>query len=210
MRHMPVLVMGLSLLPVALAAQGPAERDQPTVIYFVRHAEVDFAQPTFPLSAAGKLKAEAFAHTVGRVPFTHVFSSHTTRAREMVEPVAHARGLSVQQEPLPGSWRDTVVVSDRTSTRVAINPLVEALRRLPAGSRALVGANSDNVYALMHGLGVPAATTDRPCAEGSSCVPCLTNACASARYDQFWLLIIDPGPSVPTLIELRYGLPAEP
>jgi hypothetical protein len=187
-----------------MAQQSPAG-DDVTVIYFVRHAEVDPTQPTFPLSAAGRLKADAFARAVSAVRFTHVFSSHTIRALQMVEPVARSRNLAVLQRPRPGVQPDGSVVSDQTSSRAAIAPLVQALRALPSGSRALVGLNSDNIYAILNGLGVPAATPDQPCATGMTCVPCLTNDCASPRYDQLWLLILKHGDERPTLIELRYG-----
>jgi hypothetical protein len=210
MRCSVALVLGLLLVPVASRAQQPTEGDKLTVIYFVRHAEVDPTQATFPLSAAGRRKAADLARAVSEVPFTHVFSSHTTRARQMVEPAADARRLPVQQLPLPGIQPDSTVVSDRTSSRAAIAPLIRALRELPAGSRALVGLNSDNVYAILHGLGVPEGTPEQPCLSGRTCVPCLTNACASPRYDQLWLLILGSAPLGPTLLELRYGATSEP
>jgi hypothetical protein len=205
-----MVMLGLLLAPAVLPAQRAAEGDELTVIYFVRHAEVDPTQATFPLSAAGRRKADDLARAVSQVRFTHVFSSHTTRARQMVEPAAHARGLPVQQLPQPGIQPDSTLVSDRTSSRVAIGPLIRALRELPAGSRALVGLNSDNVYAILHGLGVPEATPGQPCLSGRTCVPCLTNACASPRYDQLWLLILGRSPLGPTLLELRYGTTSEP
>jgi hypothetical protein len=68
-----------------------------------------------------------------------------------------------------------------------------------------VGVNSDNVYAILNGLGVPAATPEQPCRPGADCVPCLTNACASPRYDQYWILVLGRDGATPTLIELRYG-----
>lgn len=204
------IVLGALLLPLAsLPPQSLPESDV-TVIYFVRHAEVDPTQPTFPLSAAGHLKALALARAVSEVSFSHVFSSHTTRAREMVEPVATARNLTVQQLPQPGVQADGAMVSDRTSSRAAIAPLVRALSLLPIGSRALVGVNSDNVYAIMNGLGVPEATAEQPCRSGRTCVPCLNNSCASPRYDQLWLLILGREPTRPTLIELRYGATSAP
>lgn len=199
-----MVLAGLWLLPVEVAAQAPVQGEGVTLIYFVRHAQVDPTIPTFPLNEAGQQRAADFARMVSRVAFTHVLSSHTTRARQMVEPVAQARQLMVRQFPEPGSRVDTLVVTDRTSSRVAIAPLVGALAALPPGSRALVGLNSDNVYAILHGLGVPVATPDRPCGDGESCVPCLTNACAAPSYDQMWILVIAPGAIRPTLIELRY------
>jgi hypothetical protein len=184
-----------------------AEATRPTVVYFVLHAQVDPAQPTFPLNPDGRLRADAFARTVRSVAFTHVFSSHTTRARQMVDPVAQDHQLVVRQLPEPGTSIDGSVVSDRTASRVAIVPVVDALRELPRGSSALVGLNSDNIHAVLNGLGVPAATPDRPCTTGSTCVPCLTNACITPTYDQLWILILDPHRPLPTLIELRYGAP---
>lgn len=205
MRLVAAVMVGFLFAHNGAAAQQSPEADDVTVLYFVRHAEVDPTQPTFPLNPAGRLKADAFARAVSEVRFTHVFSSHTTRARQMVEPVALARNLAVQQLPGPGTQRDSVVVSDRTPSRDATGPLVKALRALPAGSRALVGVNSDNVYAILNGLGVPAGTPQRPCQSGGNCVPCFSNACASPRYDQLWLLILRSGATRPTLIELRYG-----
>ena len=204
------VMLGLLLTPAVAPAQRATEGDELTVIYFVRHAEVDPTQATYPLNAAGRRKAGDFARAVSEVRFTHVFSSHTTRARQMVEPAAHARGLPVQQLPQPGIQPDSTLVSDRTPSRAAIAPLIRALRELPAGSRALVGLNSDNVYAILHGLGVPEATPAQPCLTGRTCVPCLTNACASPRYDQMWLLILGRAPLGPTLLELRYGATSEP
>jgi hypothetical protein len=202
-------MLGLLLTPAVAPAQRAGQGDDLTVIYFVRHAEVDPSQATFPLNAAGRRKAHDLARAVSEVRFTHVFSSHTTRARQMVEPAAHARQLPVQQLPPPGIQADSTVVSDRTSSRTAIAPLIRALRELPAGSRALVGVNSDNVYAILHGLGVPEGTPAQPCLSGRTCVPCLTNACASPRYDQLWLLILGQAPLGPTLLELRYGATGE-
>jgi hypothetical protein len=140
------------------------------------------------------------------VSFTHIFSSHTTRARQMVDPVAQAQKLVVRQLPAPGDTVDGAVVSDATRTQVATAPLVETLRKLPAGSTALAGLNSDNVYAVMNGLGVPAATPGQPCTAGSTCVPCLTNACITPTFDQLWILVLTADAKVPRLIELRYGV----
>ena len=210
MRALSVILLGILLPPSASLAQELPNNDNVTVLYFVRHAEVDPAQPTFPLNAAGRRKADAFAQTVSAVRFTHIFSSHTTRARQMVEPVALTRKLPVIQVPRPGLQADSTRVSDRTPSRAAIVPLVNALRGLPLGSRVLVGVNSDNAYAILNGMGVPAATPEQPCRTGANCVPCLTNACASPPYDQLWILVLSRDPSPPTLIELRYGEPGTP
>jgi hypothetical protein len=192
--------------PPALAGIGTAGIDQepPTMVYFVRHAEVDPGQPTIPLNPVGLRKADAFARAVSEIAFTHVFSSHTTRSRQMVEPAARARNLSVRQLPHPGIQRNGTIVTDTTSSRVAIEPLVRALSDLPQGSRALVGVNSDNVYSILNGLGVPVGTAERPCASGQTCVPCLSKACALPRTDQMWMLIRRNDAASPVLVELRW------
>jgi hypothetical protein len=197
--------MVASVLVAAVGrAQAPADGGGTTVIYFVRHAEVEPIYPT-PLSAPGKARARTFAHAVSGVRFTHVFSTHTLRAYQMVEPVAQEQNLQVRQFPRPGARLGTVVVADSTPAKIAVAPLLGALRALPPGSTALVGVNSDNVYALLNGLGVPVATTGDACAVGSTCVPCLTNACFPGGYDQLWVLVVVPGSQIPRLIELRYG-----
>lgn len=205
MRQARGVTIALLLMPVAGLAQAPPQSSEPTVIYFVRHGEVEPASPTFPLSDAGKRRAGVFARTVADVDFTLVLSSHTTRARQMVEPVAHKRQLVVQQLPPPGTRLDGVVVSDSTPSRAAVGPLVEALLGVPQGSRILVGVNSDNIYAILHGLGVRSATAENPCMRGATCVPCLTNACFPGGEDQLWILVVAGGTKRPTLIELRYG-----
>ena len=208
MRSAGIVTLALLLVPVAGLAQALPQNSEPTVIYFVRHGEVDPTLPTFPLSAAGKRRAEVFARTVGDVDFTIVLSSHTTRAREMVEPVARARQLVVQQLPMPGARLDGVVVSDAMPSNAAVGPLVDALRRVPQGGRVLVGVDSDNIYAILHGLGVPSATAENSCMGGATCVPCLTNACFPGGEDQLWILVLTAdttGAKRPTLIELRYG-----
>lgn len=202
-----VAVVLSSLLAAGVtSAQEAGERAGPTIIYFVRHGEVDPTPPNFPLSEAGRRRAEVFAQTVRGVRFTHVFSSHTTRARQMVEPAAGARQFAVLQLPAPGTIIDGAAVTDRTTSRVAIAPLVAALRTLPPGSSALVGVNSDNIYAILNGLGVPVATEGAPCTLGRTCVPCLTNACFPGGEDQLWMLIIERGDAAPTLVEFRYGV----
>lgn len=63
-RVLLIVMLYVLLWPIAPMAQQATGGDDVTVIYFVRHAEVDPTQPTFPLSAAGRLKAGALARTV--------------------------------------------------------------------------------------------------------------------------------------------------
>jgi hypothetical protein len=195
----------VALLTLGLFKSVPLEAQGPTIVYLVRHAEVDFTQPTAPLSTLGRARAQLFARTVANVRFTHVFSSHTTRARQMVEAVARENGLELEQYPTPGMEVNNDTISDRTPSRRAVVPLLEAIRAVPEGSSVLVGANSDNIFAILHGLGVPVATDEDPCDAGETCVPCETNECFPPEYDRYWVLVAGKSPAEARLIDLRFG-----
>lgn len=96
---------------------------QPVSIFVVRHAETDTSQPTLPLTTVGRQRAELLFQTLRGVKFTHIFASHTTRARQMVEGIASAQGLAVIQLPVPGSVLEGESVTEQTSRRAAIEPI---------------------------------------------------------------------------------------
>jgi hypothetical protein len=205
---MTLVITGLAPMHGQQAQEASGKKR--TIVYFIRHPESnegDATDPTHPLTAKGMERAKVFASTIREVSLTHVFSTHTTRARQTVAPAAAEHGLEVTQLPKPGSVLDGGIVSDATPSRLAVEPLVQALKRLPAGSRALVGVNADNIFAVMSGLGVPVARAGASCSPGSTCVPCVSNACYPVReYDRFWILITADADPV-QLIALRYGTP---
>jgi hypothetical protein len=204
------ILVALATVSVAGWCDGAPIKSGRTIIYFVRHGESDMSDPKQPLNESGKARARVFAATVQTVFFSHVFSTHTTRARQTVEPAAVAHGLEVTPLPQPGSVLDGVPVTDSTPPKAAVRPLVEALRQLPAGSSALVGVNGDNVYAILNGLGVPVATSGQRCSLGSTCLPCLDRTCFPINeYDNFWILIIDSVSEKPQLLHMRFGIPSE-
>jgi hypothetical protein len=129
------------------------------------------------------------------------------RTRQTVEPVAAVRKLQIVQLPAPGSMLDGQLVTDSTSRQAAIEPIANAMLKLPAGSVALVAANSDNIYGILNRLGVPVAATGQKCAVGSMCVPCLTNDCFPGDdVDHLWYLVIETGRAKPLMmIETHYG-----
>jgi hypothetical protein len=198
-------VVGMGI-PAAQNADGSGRH---TTIYFVRHGEsdeTDPTNPTHPLTAKGEQRARILASTFREVHLTHAFSTHTTRARQTVEPTARAHGLAVTQLPRPGSLHNGVTVSDATPSVAAVEALTQSLRQLPLGSSALVGVNAGNIFAVINGLGVPIAPPGGSCTLGSTCVPCVTNTCYPVdEYDRYWILIIDGGAQSPQLISLRYG-----
>ena len=180
-------------------------------ILIVRHAETDGSQPTIPLSAAGRQRAALLAPTLNGVTFTHLFATHTTRARQMLEAIAAKEGLQIVQLPTPGSVLDGQPVTDITSRRAPIEPIAAALLKLPPGSVALAALNSENIYAILNRLGVPVAEPGKSCMTGHMCVPCLDNKCFPAEYDRLWHLVLEPGRATPlAFVELRYGVGLRP
>lgn len=178
---------------------------QPVTVVIVRHPETTNDAPTFPLTPVGRQRAGLLVQTFRDITFTHIFSSHTTRTRQTVEPVAAVQKLQVVQLPTPGSMLDGHAVTDSTPRQAAIQPVANALLQLPPGSVALAALNSDNIYGVLNRLGVPVAATGQTCAVGSMCVPCLTNACFPADdYDRLWYLVIEAGKPL-VMIETRYG-----
>ena len=186
-------------------------QSQPISIFVVRHSETDNSQTTIPLSVTGRQRAEVLTKTVSGVKFTHLFATHTIRTRQMLEAIAQAQNVPITQLPVPGSILDGHAVTDQTSRRAAIEPIAAALLKLPPGSTALAVLNSENIFAILNRLGVPAAGADQFCKSGSMCVPCLDNKCFPAEYDHLWHLVLESGKAVPlTLVELRYGLGWKP
>lgn len=190
-----------------LAISQSMAQAQPVSIFIVRHAEADTSQPTVPLTATGRQRADLLAYTLRGVKFTHVFATHTIRTRQMVEGIASQHGLQIVQLPVPGSMLDGQPVTDQTSRRAPIEPIAAALLKLPPGSVALAALNSENIYAILNRLGVQVAPAGQSCALGSVCVPCTDNSCyPRSEFDHMWHLIRESGRAEPiTLVELRYA-----
>lgn len=196
------------LMGFATCFGAAAQAQQQTVsILIVRHAETDRSQPNLPLSAVGLQRAELLGPTLSGVSFTHLFATHTIRARQMLDGIAAKQGLQIVQLPAPGSMLNDQPVTDNTSRRAPIEPISAALLKLPGGSTVLAALNSENIYAILNKLGVPVAEPGKPCVIGRMCVPCLDNTCFPAEFDRMWHVVIEPGRSTPlAFAELRYGV----
>ena len=186
----------------------PLAQTQPISILIVRHAEADASQPTVPLTAAGRQRADLLTHTLRGVKFTHIFATHTGRTRQMVEAVASAQGLQIVQLPVPGSMLDGQPVTDQTSRRAPIEPIATALLKLPPGSVALMALNSENIFAILNRLGIPVAPAGQSCVPGSMCVPCTDNSCYPRKeFDHLWHIVRESTRAEPlAFVELRYGV----
>lgn len=205
------LLLGIAVLLAATPSHAqPAA--QAVSIFVVRHAESDSSQPTVPLTAAGRERAEQLTRTVQGIRFTHLFASHTQRSREMLDAIAASRGLKVVQLPEPGSTFDGKPVTDQTTRRAPIEPISKALLELPAGSVALVALNSENIFAILNRLGLSVAEAGKACELGSRCVPCTDNSCYPRNdYDHLWHLVLAPGRAEPiAFAELRYAVGWKP
>ena len=184
-------------LVIALGAIPQAEAQEPLVqIYVVRHPETE-APPAdlkaIHLTDLGRRRAALLVPTLAGIRVSHLFASHTVRARETLEDLSRDRSLPIVQFPQPGSTWKGQLVTDEVSRREAIDPIADALLALPAGSTAVVGLNSENIFAVLNRLGVPVAAQDQTCARGQLCVPCLNNTCFPQVFDRLWYLAIQPG-----------------
>jgi hypothetical protein len=197
-----VVLVALALISVVLAV--PAQADF-TQIYFLRHAEIDKKNPDKPLTAKGRERAAALVKHFEGIKITHIYASHTDRTRDTVLPLAKAQGLMMQQFPTPGSTVGGEVVTNRSKGKVAIKPLIDALKKVPEGNTVVVGGNSGNLYAVMAGLGVRVGTKGGPCGEKeTSCLPCKDKSCFPKKeFHNIWKVTLsDKGA---TMSKSHYG-----
>jgi alpha-ribazole phosphatase/probable phosphoglycerate mutase len=149
-----------------------------TWVYLARHGEVEgaaegrfFGHADVPLSAHGRVQADALAALLGAEPVEAVYASDLCRARDSAAPLARRRGVAVValpelREMAMGRWErltfaemrarepdavarwlaDTVAVpfpggESLDDLRRRVVPAVEALVARPAGSRVVVVAH---------------------------------------------------------------------
>lgn len=206
MRRIALILIAvlLSGCGVSSTVKTAAKQDPPVTLLVVRHAETDPSKPNLPLSAVGEARARVLTESVRGIKFSHLFSTHTVRARQMLQGTADRLSLPIVQLPAPGSRWGGETVTDQTSRRAPIEPMIAAVRALPAGSVALLALNSENIFAIFNGLGVPVAS---PCSAGAFCVPCTDNSCYPRNdFDHLWHVVIPAGGSARVVFtSLRYG-----
>ncbi|MEN4449997.1 histidine phosphatase family protein [Mycobacterium sp. SM3041] len=172
-------------LPIVVAsnpAQADAPNRAPTVVYIVEHGEPVFSDPTLPLSSNGIQYAKAVAKVLQDIRFNNVYASSALRSKQTVSYTAAARGLAVQQ--LPNA-------DPSTPSAAAAEPLAQAVSSLPAGSVALVGGNTENIFRIMNLLGIPVVAG---CGPDQQCVPCLDKTCFTPNdLSSIWQVTLHPG-----------------
>ena len=129
-----LLLAGAHSIPSPAAASGP---QQPVIVFLLRHAEKAPAPPKDPaLTDAGSARAAALADLLGGAGITHLFASEFVRTQQTLAPLSARVGIEV-------------------AAIGAAKPddLVAQLRRLPAGSVAVVAGHSNTIPALVRALG---------------------------------------------------------
>ncbi len=158
----------LLLAPASrLAAQGA-----PLTVFVVRHAEKGPETSDPSLTEAGRRRAEALARTLKDAHITALFATEFKRTQETLAPLANATGL-VPMLAAAGKMDD----------------LIEMLRGLPPGSRAVVASHSNLVHLIVERL------------SGQE-VPILTDL----DYDRLVVVTVQ-GDGKGQAIVLRYGEP---
>ena len=69
---------------------------EPSMIYLVRHGEKAAEGKDPDLTPEGRQRAQNIATILGKTGIAHVFSTPTNRTRQTAQPLAQARGLTVQ------------------------------------------------------------------------------------------------------------------
>lgn len=138
-----VLAMAFSLL-----AASPALGQ---TVVLVRHAEKadNGADPV--LSEAGEARARALVQVVADSPPTHVLTSTLKRTIGTAQPVAHVRGLMIDQ----------IAIDAGAAAHVA--NLTARVRALPNDAVVLVVGHSNTVPLIARALGYAAASDMQEC-----------------------------------------------
>jgi len=182
-----LLVGGVCTFSNSAAGQDPAREitpQQPTSVLFVRHAETaaDANAPRNPeLSERGLARAHALADLLMHAGVTHIFASEYQRTQSTVKVLAERIGVEVVVVPAGQMYRQ---ISD--------------LKKLPAGSVALVCGHSNTVPAMVFGMaGEIADLKDKVGRE---------QVLAHDAYNRLFLVTLaaNAGAAVKTL-ELGYG-----
>lgn len=129
---LPALLAG-ALLTLLVVSTLPAQA--PTTVFVVRHAERESTESDSPLSEAGRARAERLAMILRDAGITHLFSTEYLRTRATVGPLGERLGIA----PVTIPARD-------------LPALLETLRALPPGSRAVVAGHSNTINRIAGGL----------------------------------------------------------
>jgi len=183
----PILVIGvLGLITVLTACAMFTVENHQTKFHFMRHAEFDGSTPDKPLNEQGKLSAQVLVSHFEGQDISQIYATHTDRTFDTVTPLAKARAISIQQVPRQGAVLGGKSVTNRSSGKIAIKPMIESLKQVEQGSTIIVSANSGNLFAIMSGIGVP-VKGETACNDLDNCLPCKTKKCFPKKeFNNIW------------------------
>ena len=117
---------------------------KPVTVFFLRHAEKVADKNDPGLTKAGETRALALRRLLSKAGITHMFASEYKRTQATIAPLAKAIGVKVQ-----------VVSAAKPRDQM------EALRKLPAGSIAVVAGHSNTIPGLLRQIGAAVRGMDR-------------------------------------------------
>jgi phosphohistidine phosphatase SixA len=154
----------------------PALSAQATTVIIVRHGEKMAESGDPDLSPAGQARAEALKSALAAFPVQGVFVTEYKRTQQTGAPSAAAAHVASIIIPARGGAKATA----------------DSIRRMPAGSAALVVGHSNTVGPIIEALGGPK----------------LDDLC-DQEYATLFVLELPAGAS-PRLLRLNYGAPNAP
>ena len=158
----PRLLGTCALLLIVLAPA--AAIAEPSTIYLVRHGEKAAEGKDPDLTPQGAQRAQNIAAMLAKTGIAHIFSTPTNRTRQTAQPLAQARGLTVQLYD-PKTPQALVAKVHTLSGPVLVvghsNTLPELVRLFGGQPGADIADNEyDRVYQLLPGQhGAAAAVT---------------------------------------------------
>ncbi len=121
---------------------------------------------------------------------SQIYATHTDRTYNTVASLAKARDIVIQQVPRQGQLIDGKSVTNRSSGKIAIKPMIESLKQVEQGSATIVSANSGNLFAIMSGIGVP-VKGEAVCTDSEICLPCKSKKCFPKKeFNNIWTVSI--------------------
>lgn len=168
------VILGVAFL--AGAVHAPTLSAQASTVVIVRHGEKMSETGDPDLSPAGKARAEALKTAMAAFPIQRVFVTEYKRTQQTAAPTAAAFGVTAN------------ILPARTSPAAT----ADSIRKMPAGSAALVAGHSNTVGKVVEALGGPK----------------LYDLC-DQEYATIFVVELTPG-SPAKLLRLSYGVPDAP
>ena len=200
-----LLAASFAFISIFTACASSTNSGEETTYHFIRHAEFNKKNKDKPLNDKGKKRAQALVQHFQDTRVTHVYATHTDRTTNTVAPLSESLGLSVVQVPKQGKTIKGKTVTNRSKGKIAIKPMIKALKKVSTGSNVVVSANSGNIFAIMKGLGVPVVGDPVCTSQPKNCLPCKNKKCFPKKeFNNIWTVMVGSNGKV-SLQRSKYG-----